>query len=169
MRDIQARNIEDKLHQIIGRVFRSKLEYNPNITQVDDRKIILLLHSLPYELQSFKPNAKICNSYAEYCNEWVTGCLDKKRKECIVMTINEILEGKRPDDKGLEQKFDVMLKAFKVGLSKLNRRTEYDLLSDDDRAYIKQLKRDKNSYKEIMSYFISKYSYLPNKEVEENE
>lgn len=169
MRDIQARNIEDKLHQIIGRVFRSKLDYNPNITQVDNRKIILLLHNLPYELQDFKPSHKICNTYEEYRNEQVTGYLDKKRKECIVTTIKEILIGKRPDDKGLEQKCDMMFKALKVGLSKLNRRTEYDLLSDEDRAYIKQLKRDKNPYKEIMSYFIDRYNYYPNKEVKEDE
>ena len=95
--------------------------------------------------------------------------MDKKRKECIVTTIKEILIGKRPDDKGLEQKCDMMFKALEVGLSKLNRRTEYDLLSDEDRAYIKQLKRDKNPYKEIMSYFIDRYNYYPNKEVKEDE
>ena len=62
-----------------------------------------------------------------------------------------------------------MIKALEVGVSKLNRRTEYDLLSDEDRAYIKQLKRDKNSYKEIMSYFITQYNYMPKWEVENNE
>ena len=169
MRDIQAKNIENKLHQIIGRVFRSILKYNPNITQVDSRKIILLLHNLPYELQEFKPNSKICNIYEEYSNEHVIGFLDKKRKESIVTTIKEILNNKRPDNKGLEQKWEIMLKALKVGVSKLNRRTEYDLLSDEDRAYIKRLKRDKNSYKEIMSYFIIQYNYMPKWEVENNE
>lgn len=169
MRDIQARNIEDKLHQIIGRVFRSKLKYDPSITQIDERKIILLLYNLPYELQDFKPNTRILNHYEEYRNEQVTGYLDKKRKECIVTTIKEILSGKRPDDKGLEQKCDTMFKALEVGLSKLNRRTEYDLLNDEDRALIKRLKRDKNSYKEIMSYFIDKYNYFSNKEVKEDE
>lgn len=169
MRDIQAKNIENKLHQIIGRVFRSNLKYNPNITQVDSRKIILLLHNLPYELQDFKPNSKICSTYEEYSNEHVIGFLDKKRKESIVSTIKEILNNKRPDNKGLEQKCEIMFKALEVGVSKLNRRTEYDLLSDEDRAYIKQLKRDKNSYKEIMSYFITNYNYMPKWEVENNE
>lgn len=169
MRDIQAKNIEDKLHQIVGRVFRSKLEYNPNITQVDERKIVLLLHNLPYELQNFKPSPKVCNTYEEYRNDEVTGYLDKKRKECIVTTIKEILSGNRLYNKGLEQKCEIMFKALEVGLSKLNRRTEYDLLNDEDRAYIKLLKRDKNSYKEIMSYFKDQYNYSPKKEVKEDE
>lgn len=169
MRDIQAKNIENKLHQIIGRVFRSILKYDPNNTQIDSRKIILLLHNLPYELQDFKPNSKICNIYEEYLNEHIAGFLDKKRKESIVTTIKEILNNKTPDNKGLEQKWEIMIKALEVGVSKLNRRTEYDLLSDEDRAYIKQLKRDKNSYKEIMSYFITQYNYMPKWEVENNE
>lgn len=169
MRDIQAKNIENKIHQIIGRVFRSDVKYDPNITQIDNRKIILLLHNLPYELQDFKPNSKICNTYEEYSNEHVIGFLDKKRKESIVSTIEDILNNKTPDNKGLEQKWEIMIKALEVGVSKLNRRTEYDLLSDEDRAYIKQLKRDKNSYKEIMSYFITSYNYMPKWEVENNE
>ncbi len=165
MREIQAQNISDKLHQIIGRVFRSNLKYNPAITQIDERKIILLLHHLPYELQNFKPNLKILNSYNEYCNEFVTGLLDKERKDSIINTIKEIANNKTATNKALEQKYKIIKKAIKLGVSKLNRRTEYDLLDDEDKSFIKSKKRDKNSYKEILSYFVNRYDYKINTEV----
>ncbi len=161
MRDIQTKNISDKLHQIVGRVFRSKLNYNPNITQVDGRQIVLLLHNLPYELQEFKPDSKILNTYQEYRNEEVTGLQDKQRKTCIIKTIQEVFNNKKISNKGLEQKCEAMKKALEVGVTKLNRRLEYDLLDEEDRNLIISLKHVKNSYKELMSYFAKRYNFTP--------
>ncbi len=144
-RNYQIQKINEQLHQIIGRIFRSNLKYKQNETQIDNRPIVLLLHSLPFELQEFKPFETLLNSYQEFQEEDVLGLVASKHVECIIQSLQEGLSGQKISQKSKGQRQAAIQKAIKLGLSKLDRRTEREILTDEDIELIKkECNRNKN-------------------------
>lgn len=143
-RSYQIEQINKQIHQIIGRVFRSNIEYNPAITQIDHRKIVIIFHSIPYELIDFKPLASLCYKYQETRDKNVTGLIPRQEISMVNDSIAEAFCGKDFTDKSLKQRNLVIEKAVKEGFSKLNRRTEREILTEQD---IEQIKLERKNLK----------------------
>ena len=131
-RQLLIDEIRDKITQIIGRVFRSKQKPHPTETLVDERSIVIVLYNLPYELQEFKPDEKLLNSFESYKNEHISGKIKNKRINNIVTSILEALSGKEVSNKSLLQRKEVVKKVKKLGLTSLDRRTEREILEEED-------------------------------------
>jgi len=136
-RELQAKNIYEKLTQIIGRVFRSNNERIPGQTVLDERPIVILLYNLPVELQDFEPDKNLVYDYQEFKDDYIKGIIPSKVAESVIKSLNEALNGLEITDKGKLQKDLIIQKAIEVGLSKLNKRTEREILTDEDLEYIK--------------------------------
>ncbi len=137
-------DINDKLTQIIGRVFRSAKNHDPSQTVIDERNIAILLYNLPVELQGFEPNKKLINSYVSYSDEHIVGVSSTPRKkvENLIVSIQEALAGNTVTDKAAEEKRAIVEKAKKDGLSNLKRRTERELLSEKEVEEIKKYRNE---------------------------
>lgn len=143
---LQMDLIANNLTQIIGRVFRSNKDRDPDKTVIDHRQIVILLHNLPYELHSFTPDQSILNQFREHSDEHITGLVSQQELNCIINSINEASSGKDVTDKSRIQRDKIIDKARIVGLSGLERRTERELLTAEDIEKIKEFKKiDKNS------------------------
>ena len=142
-RKIQMDLIYNELTQIIGRVFRSLEARKADVTVVDPRQIVILLHNLPYELHGFQPDAKILNTYNEFSDEHITGLTERAEVQCIKDSILKALNGEPVTDKAGIQRQRAIEKAKAEGLSKLDRRTEREILREEDVLEIKQCKNSK--------------------------
>lgn len=142
----QSDSINTNLTQIIGRVFRSTMKRIEGQTVIDPRNIVILLHNLPPELQDFHPDYKLLNSYKEFNDTYVAGLRTSQEAISISTSINQALNGDEVTDKGLEQRILVIEKGKKEGLSKLDRRTEREILTEEDVIKIKNYHKElKNS------------------------
>ena len=139
-----ADDINSKITQVIGRVFRSKKPYNDNETVIDDKNILIVLYNLPPELHCFKPDEKLLNNYEEYSDDNIIGISNtpKTRTETLIQSINQALNNEVITNKEEEQKRPIIEKAKREGLSALERRTERELLSDDDVKEIENYRKN---------------------------
>jgi hypothetical protein len=81
------KDINGRLIQIMGRLLRSTLPSEPGKSVDDPRKIVILLHGLPKELQAIAINPALCHSSVELVNEQFTGNDDKQLVSCIANII----------------------------------------------------------------------------------
>ena len=140
-RQQQADSINTNLTQIIGRVFRSREQRIEGQTVVDPRQIVVVLHNLPPELYWFCPQKNLIETYNEYSSEQVLGRTTKRATENLIRSVQEALESGVISDKDSIEREAIKQKAVRQGMSSLKKRTEKELLTDEDVAEIKMSRR----------------------------
>ena len=100
--DIKAalyQTIQQKLTQTCGRLLRTEKEIIKDHTIQDQRKICILLHSLPPEIEQFTLDEKLIHSKKEHLNDgWLASIKSKSIVKSAFANIENVVAGKSVED-----------------------------------------------------------------------
>ncbi|MCB1083978.1 MAG: hypothetical protein KDK61_06675, partial [Simkania sp.] len=134
-----AKDIPESLTQICGRVLRSNEKREPGRTVRDERKIVILLHNLPNELQGFELNQSLVHNQREFTQFVRT----RKRGtvESVASAISVSLDGGDPEQVTQETIKEEIKERYKEGGNENISIKDRGLISEEDRRKIKVAKK----------------------------
>lgn len=137
---LMTKEIKENLTQIVGRFFRSELQRTKE-TQIDKRQIVIFLHGLPDEVQTFTFDERLLAEYKEYRNESFLSLLPKYETVSVIDAIETARKGLPVPDRKKIDHDNIFKKAMEKGIDSITQDYRF-LLSQDDLAEIKKARQE---------------------------